>query len=318
MESARETWHCDNANKLIDKKILKPILKRDNYHGLIHFSGHLSAIALTGWLMVLSWGSGWVVPLFIGQGLLLAFLFAPLHECIHSSAFKSRRLNKVVGHICGLIILRPFLYSKYRHMAHHTWTQKPKMDPDQVPFPKSVSEYVAHISSFNIWHRLIKNLLALSAGKLTEEEVKFIPTSEVPAVIKEARIMLATYVFIAFVSVWYQSLLALYLWLGPRVVGEIGLRAFRMVEHTGMEESPNMLANTRTTRTNFLVRALYWNMPYHAEHHLYPNVPFHALPELHKHVRPHLKEVGPGVLRVHAQILKQIWNDRMRVKEASQ
>lgn len=293
-------------------------MKRDNYHGLIHFSGHLFAIILTGWLMFLTWGIGWVVPLFIAQGLLLAFLFAPLHECIHSSAFKARRLNKVVGHICGLIILRPFLYSKYRHMAHHTWTQNPKMDPDQVSFPRSVSEYLAHMSSFNIWHRLTKNMFALAAGKITEEEKEFLPKNEVPAVIQEARLMLVTYVLIALVSVWFQSALALYLWLGPRVVGEIGLRAFRMVEHTGMEESPNMLANTRTTHTNFLVRALYWNMPYHAEHHLYPNVPFHALPELHKHVRPHLKEVGPGVLRVHAQILKQIWDVRTKARGTNQ
>lgn len=310
METARESWQCNNTKSLIDKKTLKPIMKRDNYHGLIHFSGHLLAIVLTGFLLTLALGSWWVIPLFVGQGLLLAFLFAPLHECIHSSAFKSRRLNKAVGHICGLIILRPFLYSKYRHMAHHTWTQHPEMDPDQVSFPKSLGEYISHISSFNIWHRLIKNLFSLAAGKLTEEEKAFLPSNEVPSVFWEARIMLAIFVMIAAVSVWYQSALAVYLWLGPRVVGEVGLRAFRMVEHTGMEESPNMLANTRTTRTNFLVRALYWNMPYHAEHHLYPNVPFHALPELHKHVKPHLKEIGPGILRVHGQILKQIWSNR--------
>lgn len=310
MDTARVSWHCDNTKNLVDKKTLKPIMKRDNYHGLMHFSGHLLAIVLTSWLLMVSWGTWWAAPLFVGQGLLLAFLFAPLHECIHSSAFKSRRINKVVGHISGLIILRPFLYSKYRHMAHHTWTQNPEMDPDQVFFPENVGEYLAHISSFKIWHRLIKNLITLAAGRLTAEETAFIPKNEVAAVIREARLMLVAYAVIAAASVGLQSALALYLWLGPRVVGEVGLRAFRMVEHTGMEESPNMLANTRTTETNFLVRALYWNMPYHAEHHLFPNVPFHALPELHKHVRPHLKEVGPGVLRVHAQILKQVWGNR--------
>lgn len=318
VEITRESWHCENTKKLIDKKTLKPILKRDNYHGIIHFSGHILAIVICGWFLLLTLGSAWSIPFFIGQGLLLAFLFAPLHECIHSSAFKARRLNKLIGHICGLLILRPFLYSKYRHMAHHTWTQHPTMDPDQVFFPRSIGEYIGHISSVKIWHRLIKNMFALAAGKLTSEEKAFIPKNEVTSVIWEARFMLATYVLIAAVSVWLNSALALYLWLGPRIVGEIGLRAFRMVEHTGMEESPNMLANTRTTQTNFLVRALYWNMPYHAEHHLYPNVPFHALPELHKHIRPHLKEVGQGVVRVHAQILRQIWSSKPKSSAADQ
>lgn len=310
MKSAKDSWYCDNAKDLVDKKNLKPIMKRDNYHGIIHIIGHLLAILTTGLLLSITWGSWSAVPVFILHGVFLAFLFAPLHECIHSSAFKSRRLNKIVGHICGLIILRPFLYSKYRHMAHHTWTQHPDLDPDQVFFPNSFGEYIGHISSFNIWHRLIKNLFSLAAGKLTEEEKDFIPNNEIPYVIREARLMLVTYLVIALLSALAQSWVAVFYWLAPRVIGEIGLRAFRMVEHTGMEESPNMLANTRTTRTNFLVRALYWNMPFHAEHHLYPNVPFHALPKLHEHVKPHLKEIGPGVLRVHAKILRDVWNRR--------
>jgi len=316
MASARESWHCDNAEQLVNKKVLKTIMKRDNYHGLIHFASHLAAILSVGALLATSWGNWWAIPLFIVQGVLLAFLFAPLHECIHSSVFKTRRFNKIVGHICGLLILRPFLYSKYRHMAHHTWTQNPDLDPDQVIFPKNFGGYFAHMSGFNIWHRLTKNMIALAAGRITAEERSFIPKSEVADVTREARLMLLGYFCVAIVSIWFGSWLAVSLWLAPRIVGEVALRAFRMVEHTGMEESPNMLANTRTTNTNVLVRALYWNMPFHAEHHLYPNVPYHALPELHEHVKPHLNEIGQGVLRVHGQILRQIWINRDRRKAA--
>lgn len=97
------------------------------------------------------------------------------------------------------------------------------------------------------------------------------------------------------------------MWLLPRIIGEPALRAIRMIEHTGMAESPNMLENTRTTQTNFLVRFFYWNMPFHAEHHLYPSVPFHALPQLHhEKVREHLSEIAPGVASVHYKILKRL------------
>ncbi len=86
----------------------------------------------------------------------------------------------------------------------------------------------------------------------------------------------------------------------------------RMIEHTGMAESPNMLENTRTTKSNMFVRFVYWNMPFHAEHHLYPSVPFHALPRLHTVVKDHLREVAPGVLSVHAKILSRLLFGRNR------
>jgi fatty acid desaturase len=79
-----------------------------------------------------------------------------------------------------------------------------------------------------------------------------------------------------------------------------------MAEHTGAEESPDLLANTRTTLANPIFRKLYWNMPFHAEHHLASSVPFHALSNLHDHVEPHLKCVSPNYFQVHREILAEV------------
>jgi fatty acid desaturase len=65
-----------------------------------------------------------------------------------------------------------------------------------------------------------------------------------------------------------------------------------------------MLENTRTTYTNALVRALAWNMPYHAEHHAYPAVPFHRLAEVNRVIAPRLKVTAPGYITVQRQILR--------------
>ena len=56
------------------------------------------------------------------------------------------------------------------------------------------------------------------------------------------------------------------------------------IEHTGMPHEDDILINTRTVRTNALMRWLLWNMPYHTAHHSYPIVPFHHLPALHRAV----------------------------------
>jgi fatty acid desaturase len=302
----RKDWAPEGTD-VVSRKELKPYMSRNNSAAMAHFSLHIGAILVMGSILYLAPFQWWVIPILLVQGFMIAFLFAPMHECVHSSAFKNRGLNILVGRICGAIIMRPFLYFKYRHMAHHTFTQHPEGDPDRVDFPRDMKEYLLHISSVNIWYRMLKNLCFLSLGKFSEEEREFIPKSEFRPVVNEARTMLLLYVVIAGVSIYYQSWLAVYIWVLPRMLGEPALRAFRMIEHTGMAESPNMLENTRTTRTNFLVRFFYWNMPYHAEHHLYPSVPFHTLPRLHREkIQNHLAEIAPGVLAVHYNILKRL------------
>jgi len=58
--------------------------------------------------------------------------------------------------------------------------------------------------------------------------------------------------------------------------------------------------------TNWLVRKLAWNMPYHAEHHAYPGVPFHRLPEFHALIESHLKETEAGYVRFHKRYVGEL------------
>ena len=93
----------------------------------------------------------------------------------------------------------------------------------------------------------------------------------------------------------------------PRLIGEPVQRALRVAEHTGCEETPDILRNTRTTLTSASLRLLGWQMPFHVEHHLYPNVPFHALPKLHRLLADELINLEiQGYLRGHARILKSL------------
>jgi fatty acid desaturase len=69
-----------------------------------------------------------------------------------------------------------------------------------------------------------------------------------------------------------------------------------------------MLANTRTTLTNALVRYFAWNMPYHAEHHAFPALPFHALPAAHRALQGELKIVASGYVAVQRALLASFGN----------
>jgi fatty acid desaturase len=239
------------------------------------------------------------------HGVVLVFLFAPMHECTHGTAFRRRWINSAVGYACGFVLLRSSLYFKYRHADHHTYTQDPERDPDLVPIPGNVRLYVLEVLGLGIWPKLVGALYRSATGRYNALEQRFLPEIERPRVTKETRIMLAVYVLIGAASaatgVWIGVLVY---WIIPRVLAEPVLRLVRLAEHTGMEEGPDPFTNTRTTLTNRVIRFLYWNMPYHAAHHLAPSVPFHALSSLHAQLPEH--PVERGYVRVHRGLMKNL------------
>ncbi|MBX3566758.1 MAG: fatty acid desaturase [Rhizobiaceae bacterium] len=299
--------------EIISRDTLKTLRMRSNGPGLLRLVVHLAALLLTGTLVYLASWTLWLqIPAMLLYGVVIVLLFAPLHECSHGTAFHSRWINHVVGFAVAAFTLRPFLYFKYRHAAHHTYTQHEDHDPDIVPFPTSMRDYFAQILGLSFWPKLIGTLWRGCTGRFTEEERTFLPESVFKTVMLEIRLLVVLYILIAAVSIYFGSTVALVYWLLPRIMGEPVLRAIRMAEHTGAEESPNLLANTRTTLANPVLRMLYWNMPFHAEHHLASSVPFHALQRLHDEVSPHLQCVSKGYVQVHREIIREVIGNRRR------
>ena len=66
------------------------------------------------------------------------------------------------------------------------------------------------------------------------------------------------------------------------IIGQPFLRLFLLAEHGFCDLTTDMTKNSRTTKTNFLVRFFMWNMNYHSEHHSTPGIPFHKLQEYQK------------------------------------
>jgi len=317
MNNCKHTWPY-KGSKLISNKDLKPFLKRNNINGIIHLSLHLFLIVCSGFSIYVLGDSFYQFLAMIIHGIFIAFLYAGLHECIHKTAFKNRRLNEIIGHILGFIIFRSFLNGRFRHMAHHTFTQHPKKDPDKVDFPKGYLDYLKHVTSFIIWFRIADNLIRHSMGKTNLNEDIYIPTSEKNSLVNETRLMLLGYFLILLFSFYFSYTFFLIYWMIPRILGEPFLRLVRMVEHTGKEETPDMIHNTRTSFPSKILKFLYWNMPYHLEHHLYANVPFYKLPKFHKIIKPFTNEKEPSIFNVHIEILKQIWiNKKSKINKDS-
>jgi omega-6 fatty acid desaturase (delta-12 desaturase) len=68
------------------------------------------ALVVSYWLML---------PIAILAAGFLARIFIIFHDCGHSSFFKSRAANNVMGAIAGLLNLTPYRHWRWQHALHH-------------------------------------------------------------------------------------------------------------------------------------------------------------------------------------------------------
>ncbi len=280
----------------LDRAELRTLLARSNRHGAFHLAVHAGLIAVFGWC-ILARIPSWQI-LLLPQGILLIFLFAPLHECLHRTAFRSRWCNEVVAMLCGWLLLLPPTWFRHFHLNHHRFTSDPARDPElAVAKPRNRAVYLIHLTGLAVWGAQLQVLLGSTHGRAEDD---FIPRKARNRVALEARWFLALYI-IAFAAAGQQLL---WLWVVPALLGQPFLRAFLLAEHMDCPETTNMLANSRTTLTTAALRFITWNMSYHAEHHALPAVPFHQLPAFHRHTEPYLNARQNGYLNFH----RDLWN----------
>ena len=289
------------SGKSVQGSAIGQLARRDNIHGVIHIAGHFLLMGLCAGFLALAeepWSRGfWTLTL----GGLLVFLFAPLHETIHKTAFRSMLLNRMVAHLCGFLIFLPPNYFRAFHMAHHRYTQLPGKDPElATPKPRSMREYLIYLTGLVYWKAQGRMLVLYALGLRRD---RFVSAGKHGKVVREARVYLVLYLAILFASLYLESSWVLQYWILPLIVGQPFLRSFLLAEHT---EVSGMMENTRTTLCNPALRWLCWNMNHHVEHHAYPAVPFHGLPAAHLHMRDGITHLASGYLQVHRQVVASL------------
>ena len=295
----------------LDPDLRKRLLRRSDAKGLIQLAGHLSLLVLAGFAVSQSLGSIWALLTLPFYGVVMVFLFAPLHETVHYTAFRSRWLNNIVAAPIGFILLLPYQFFRAFHYAHHRYTQDLERDPElSAAKPATTGEWALRVSGLPVWREHVTAIWRHAMGKIGSGEGDadrgFIEPHKHAAIILEARIHLAAYASIVFLSLVFSNALIWWYWILPLLLGQPFLRLFLLAEHTDCDASANMLENSRTTYTLPFAAFLCWNMCYHAEHHYLAAVPFHALPALHAHTGTAVKYKGDGYLNVNREIFQNL------------
>ncbi len=289
--------------QLIDKKSRKQLSRRSDAIGLAYLCGHFSAIGGTGVLVYLAYGTLLMLPAMLAHGIVLACLFAPMHECSHGTAFRSRWLNEFAYRLVSVVYVSQPTWYRYRHAVHHTYTQIQGKDPAMVlPSPTTWQHYIEQVLGWRFWTTFPVAITKHALGTMRPQDSWYIPKNDLPRIYNEARAMLAVYGTVAAVAIYFGSFAPLIYWLLPRMMGEPLQRMWRIAEHKGCDEGPDVRTNTRSTKASFLMRALCWNMPFHSEHHVLPQAPFFALPKLNALIGDQLHPMGGNLLTVDRQV----------------
>jgi len=247
------------------------------------------------------------------DGLVLLMFFASMHEAGHGTAFATPWVNRAVTWVSAVLMLQSPTFFREFHFEHHRRTSDPEGDPEISgapallgPWPSNPLVYLAQASG---QHLMVgKALFTLSSALLPGDAIfdrlyPFVRPALRRQVVNESRVVVLLLVAACWFGLTQVPGFATLLLAWP--IGHLALGLFVMPEHTGLGSEGTQLHRTRSTRSNALVRAAMWNMPYHAEHHAFPAVPFHAAPELSRRIEPELENRVSGYLAFHAEALQR-------------
>lgn len=263
--------------EVIDAATLRSLCAPSNLRGALQTLSHVGAALLVGALLWRYRDTPWAVPLFMVQGVLLNFLYAGQHELSHWTVFRTAWLNEWVGRLFGFLLFYPRTFDQVQHIAHHRFTQDWQRDGELARERYTLGSYVLWMTGITYWYTRWRRILRFSIGRVTEP---YLGVNRHPELIREARWHLVGYLAIIAASVWLKSSVALLCWFAPMLVMKFTHQLQNTIEHLGLTHEDNVLRNTRSTRTNAVMRWLAWQMQYHTAHHAFPGVPFHRLRKL--------------------------------------
>lgn len=254
----------------------------------------LTFAALVRWPQPLTWAAALVI--LGGRQLSLAIM---MHDASHGTLFKSRRLNDIVGDVCGAAVGVELRRYRVHHLAHHARTGT-YADTDRslsAPFPttragllRKFARDLCGLSGVKREFGLVLMHLGVIRWTVASDVVRLVQPerhwSDYPRAL--TRNMWKTLAFhAALIAVlaavghtWlYLAWMAAYL-----TTYSLFMRIRSMAEHACTEDSTEMLRNTRSTRAGLLARATVapLRVNHHIEHHLMPSVPYFRLAGMHR------------------------------------
>ena len=261
-------------------------------------------------------------------GAFLLRVFIIQHDCGHTSFFKSRKANDIVGFICGIMTFTPYEYWRTGHAKHHATSG----DLDFRGFgdveTKTVKEYLASNKWQRLGYRLYRNpFVMFGPGPL----YMFIINQRTPFAMKSATtqkskrgliytdLALLALIIVLSLLIGFKNYLLIQLPIAW-ITGTIGISLF-YVQHQFDDaywryhpEWDYTAAALQGSSYLKMPRVFQWftgNIGLHHIHHLSPKIPNYLLEKCHNE-NPEFQTVPTLTLRSGWKILTSklaLWDE---------
>ncbi len=118
---------------------------------------YLALMALMTWSVVASWPYIVTLALAVPTAGLTIRIFIFFHDCCHESFFASRRANRIVGILTGILTFTPFDDWKRSHNIHHSTAGDLDHRGTGDVWTMTVEEYLAAPRAKRLGYRLVRN-----------------------------------------------------------------------------------------------------------------------------------------------------------------
>ncbi len=302
----------------IDKETLKELTTKSDLRGLMHAGTFLLIYLVTVavplyfflqqmwvWMVVTAYVHS-MFHGFVGMG-------ASVHELSHGTAFKTKWLNNLFFRLFAFLTWNSYFHFKESHRRHHMYTAYEDKDKEipREPIPFTLPQVIGWFTfDWALFKKILWTDLNHAFGNTDVDFFFWCPLLRKDDIKTKKLIGWARFMFVG-----HGILLALFiyfeLWI-LIVTVTFGyffatwlVHGCEVQQHSGLAMNiPDWRVIAYTADFGHIMSFLYWNMNYHAEHHMYAAVPFYNLPRLHKVLQADLPKPINGYWRGLMHVLK--------------
>lgn len=302
LREVRKTLKIDWYRCPIDPHRLKELSARSDAKGWLQSLGHLALITATGTLSVVLferqlWPS-FAFALWI-HGVIFSFVPGLVtHELSHGTVFKTKWLNELFLRVYSLLGWVNFHHYKRSHTYHHMYTLHPEGDREVVlpanPSLKALRLFQIFTFDVQTCYKVIGGTIKLAVtgkfgGFFKPEWSEAIFDTGNPRdkrqAVNWARLVVAFHIAVLGLGIALSlPMLPVVVSLGT-FVGSWWKYFIGLTMHSGLRDNvPDWRKCARTIKLDPFSRFIYWNMNFHAEHHMYAAIPCYNLKKLSREI----------------------------------
>ena len=227
---------------------------------LVLLGSILAALKLSGW-KGLDVGWGWhLVPMFVVAAYIQVLCGVFIHNCTHSNW--PRAINRLVGEICGVIVMTRYASWEILHRRHHKYADDEEKDPHYVG--PSFFRFLMETMLINLERNLQSQFFELWGGK-TSENVRR----------EQLRSVVSFGTMVVLFATWHTLLGPAVFWavfLPSALFGIVHVAHFNWATHDAKNPDGDYRPINIDSGLFWLGNRLCFGLYYHANHHKKANM----------------------------------------------